>query len=85
MPQAEIDLDVAAASSILALVDDRLRAVAITRMTGGIVNSVVDVRASDGRSLIVKLYPVQLRSRMQKEVFVHERLRGHALAGRTGS
>jgi len=76
----DFDLDRTTADSVLALVDRRFGAEASTRLSGGILSSVFDVRTSDGRSLVVKVYPEQLRSKMKKERFVYELLEGHTLA-----
>ena len=76
----DVDLDLTTADSLVALLDPTLGAEAITRLSGGILSSVFEVQTSDGRSIVVKVYPEQLHWKMEKEVFVYELLGGHALA-----
>lgn len=76
----DFELDLATADRIVALVDPDLRAEAVAKLTGGILSSVFEVRTTDGRSVVVKVYPESPRWKMDKERSVYERLRQHNVA-----
>ena len=75
MTVEQVDLDLAAAQRLVALGDTTLRAEAVTRLTGGGNSAVFEVRAADGRAVVVKVYSDLLHWKMEKEVFVYDRLR----------
>jgi aminoglycoside phosphotransferase (APT) family kinase protein len=62
------DLDLDTASRLVG------PATTVTRLTGGILSSVFEVRRADGTAVIVKVYPEEERWKLEKEVFVYGRL-----------
>jgi aminoglycoside phosphotransferase (APT) family kinase protein len=70
----QFNLDLATADRLVARTDPRLRAQAVVRMGGGENSIVSEVRRSDGSSVVVKVYSDFLHWKMEKEVFVYERL-----------
>lgn len=76
----DFELDPETAGRVVALADPGLRAEAVTRLHGGAQSAVFEVRAADGRAVVVKVYSDLLHWKMAKEVFVYGRLHGRALA-----
>ena len=73
------ELDLATADAIVALVDERVGAEAVDRLGGGANSAVFAVRRRDGSTVVVKLYSDFFHWKMQKEVFVYDRLREHGV------
>ena len=78
----DFPLDAATADRVVALAEPGFRTVGVARMTGGSNSGVFEVRSSEGRVLVLKVYSDLFHWKMQKEVFVYERLRQH---GRTAA
>jgi len=75
----DFDLDVATGERIVALAEPGFQTETVVRLTGGRNSAVFEVRSRDGRSLVVKLYSDRFHWKMEKEVFVYERMQQHAL------
>jgi aminoglycoside phosphotransferase (APT) family kinase protein len=73
-------LDQATADAVLRLVDRRLRAETVAKLDGGTNSAVFEVRARDGRAVVVKVYSDRLHWKLEKEVFVYGLLDGVDLA-----
>jgi hygromycin-B 7''-O-kinase len=71
------DIDIATADRVVALADSGFRTETITRLAGGANSAVFDVSSNQGQSMVVKVYSDLLHWKMEKEVFVYERMRRH--------
>jgi aminoglycoside phosphotransferase (APT) family kinase protein len=76
----DFDLDIATADRIAALAEPGFHTEAVARLTGGGNSAVFEVRSSEGRSLVVKLYSDLFHWKMEKEVFVYGRMEPQSLS-----
>jgi hygromycin-B 7''-O-kinase len=79
MSVGDLDLDRVTASRLIAVADRRLHAASVERLTGGTNSAVFDVRTTTGRALVVKVHSDDFHWKLDKEVYVYELLRRHAV------
>lgn len=75
----DIALDAATADRVVALAEPGFRTASIARLTGGSNSAVFEVRSSEQRVLVLKIYSDLFHWKMAKELFVLERIRQHGL------
>jgi aminoglycoside phosphotransferase (APT) family kinase protein len=76
---ADLDLDVATADRLIGLADPSLRATAVKRLTGGGNSGVFDVATTSGRAVVVKVYSEIFDWKLEKELYVYDRVRKQGL------
>jgi hygromycin-B 7''-O-kinase len=76
---ADLDLDVATADRLIALADPSLRATSVKRLTGGGNSGVFEVATSSGSAVVVKVYSEIFDWKLEKELYVYDRVQQHGL------